>query len=195
MLSWRVMRVSLRVPSLFFPLACLLAGCSGGDDGGAGSGSAGAGCPDDGSGYEAASQSRECEVLALVNQRRQAGATCEGEAMPAVSALAMSAQLRQAARAHAVDMATQNFFSHDGLDGSDPGDRIQATGYQFRGWGENIAAGSSTAEAVMEQWMNSGGHCRNIMNGSFRELGVGHSPGAGGSRYPHYWVQVFGTPR
>ena len=57
-------------------------------------------------------------------------------------------------------------------------------------WGENIAGGQSTPEEVVEGWMNSPGHRANILNGSFRELGVGYFYQADGE-YLHYWVQNF----
>ena len=59
-------------------------------------------------------------------------------------------------------------------EGEQPWDRMELAGYTWRAAGENIAAGNSTAAATMDQWMNSSGHCRNIMNGDFSDLGVGH---------------------
>ncbi len=134
----------------------------------------------------------EDEVLALVNQARARGATCDGAAMPAVPALTMNAQLRAAARGHSADMAAQDYFSHVGLDGRTFGQRIEASGFSG-GFprAENIAAGRGTAAGVMEQWMSSGGHCRNIMGAGFRTLGVGYATDAG-STYRHYWTQTFG---
>ena len=92
---------------------------------------------------------------------------------------------------HAVDMATQNYFSHTSLDGRSPWDRIDEAGYPHFGAGENIAAGQRTAEDVVTAWLNSPGHCRNIMNPSFDELGVGYAYDAA-STYQRYWVQNFG---
>lgn len=180
---------------MLFALALSCSACSGSDDKGSGGpASAGAGCPEDGSGYQSEWQAFECEVLRLVNEHRAAGATCGGEAFGAAPALAMSAQLRTAARNHAEDMAQHNYFDHDSQDGRGPSERISATGYNWSTWGENIAAGSGSAEGAVNQWMNSEGHCKNIMNASFKEIGIGYSS-APGSTYRHYWVQVFGTPR
>ena len=90
-------------------------------------------------------------------------------------------------------MATNNIFSHTGSDGSSFGQRIADTGYQSGAGGENIAAGSATAEDTMQQWLNSEGHCRNIMSGNFTQLGVGYAQNAN-SQWTHYWTQVFASP-
>lgn len=134
----------------------------------------------------------EDEVLVLVDQRRAAGATCGTTAYPAVPAVAFNAKLREAARCHSLDMATQNYFSHTGLDGSDPGDRIGAAGYAATRWGENIAAGYRSAQQVVDGWMGSPGHCVNIMNRNYAHLGNGYAFDSA-SAYDHYWTQEFGN--
>lgn len=134
----------------------------------------------------------EDQVLALTNQRRTAGATCGTTAFPACPALVGNDKLRQAARCHSLDMATQNYFSHTGLDGSNPGARIAAAGFVANGWGENIAAGYTTPESVVNGWMTSEGHCRNIMNCRLPLLGVGYALDSA-STYDHYWTQDFGA--
>ena len=103
----------------------------------------------------------------------------------------MNEQLRTAARLHSQDMADNRFFSHTGLDGSTPSVRAMRVGYMGGGIGENIAAGNGTAAATMMQWMNSTGHCNNIMNGAYRVIGVGYAYNAS-SQYRHYWTQMFG---
>ncbi len=119
----------------------------------------------------------EQQVLALVNQER---------AIRNLHPLVMNAQLVQSARAHSADMAQQNFFSHTGLDGRSPGDRIEAAGYQGNAWGENIAFGQTTPEEVMNSWMNSPGHAANILHQDFCDIGVGYEPNG------RYWTQNFG---
>jgi uncharacterized protein YkwD len=128
--------------------------------------------------------SLEQQVVDRVNVER-AAAGCQP--------LTVDARLVQAATNHSSDMATNNYFSHDSLDGTKFGSRIQATGYSYRMAGENIAAGSATAEAVMQQWMNSPGHRANILNCGFIHIGVGQAYSAN-SLYGHYWTQVFATP-
>jgi len=134
----------------------------------------------------------EDEVVTLVNQRRAAGATCGGTVYGPAPALVMNAALRAAARSHSEDMARQNYFSHTSLDGRTFSQRITHAGYAGASpWGENIAGGQSSSAAVVSAWMNSAGHCANMMNPSYRAIGVGYAYRAG-STYGHYWTQDFG---
>ncbi len=133
----------------------------------------------------------EDEILAIVNRNRAMGWTCGGVAYPAVGPLVMNPLLQLAARTHSLDMATRNYFAHNTPEGVTPGQRIAATGYVGSPTGENIAAGNATAAATMTQWMNSAGHCVNIMRGTYRSIGVGYAYGAA-STYRHYWTQNFG---
>jgi uncharacterized protein YkwD len=130
----------------------------------------------------------EDEVLVLVNEQRAAGADCGSEgSFPPVPPLAMNAALRCAARNHSVDMHVRAFFSHTNPDGDGPGERIGYAGYGFSAWGENIAWGYTTPQAVVDGWMDSPGHCHNIMRDTFTEIGVGLGP-------DNLWTQAFGKP-
>jgi uncharacterized protein YkwD len=131
----------------------------------------------------------EQEILVIVNQVRAQGANCGGDEMPPVGPLTMDPNLQCAARVHSKDMADRDFFDHDNPDGDGPPDRMDAAGYDGRNWGENIAAGRDTAEETMDQWMNSPGHCSNIMAEDFDVIGVGYYPGG---EYGHLWTQTFG---
>lgn len=123
-------------------------------------------------------------VIDLVNKER----TTRG-----LVALVRDSRLRTAAQGHAADMATKNYFSHTSLDGRSPFVRIAAAGYPSNSMrGENIAAGYSTPSAVMTGWMNSTGHRANILNTSYRAIGVGKASNTA-STYKHYWVQTFGS--
>ncbi|OJT21675.1 hypothetical protein BO221_26815 [Archangium sp. Cb G35] len=135
----------------------------------------------------------ENQVLTLVNQKRAAGATCGGVAKPAVPALTLDTRLRCAARKHSKDMATNNFFSHTGSNGSTPFQRMTSAGYAWRAAAENIAAGQNTPSAVVDGWMKSTGHCNNIMGASYKHLGVGYYHRSSGSTYASYWTQNFGA--
>src|SRR5690606_20447648 len=111
----------------------------------------------------------EGEVLALINDRRAAGATCGGKIVPAAPPLQMNGSLRAAARAHSEDMARLDYFAHTSLDGRTFMDRIDASGYSGSGpYGENIGAGYGSPSAVVSGWMGSTGHCENIMKAGFR---------------------------
>lgn len=134
----------------------------------------------------------EREVLAQVNEVRRAGATCAGVLYPAVGELVWNENLAQAARAHSMDMGEQGYFSHDSLDGRSPWERMREAAFHGSPVAENIAAGSGTAAAVVQNWMNSPGHCRNILSNRATALGVGYAY-VPASPYGHYWTQAFGA--
>lgn len=107
-------------------------------------------------------------------------------------ALTTVPELIAAARGHSADMADQNYFSHNSLDGKQPWDRMQEAGYtDFLSAGENIAAGYITPEAVVEAWLNSPGHRKNMLNCNFNEIGIGYVLDAD-STFKHYWTQDLG---
>lgn len=135
-------------------------------------------------------------ALAAVNQRRAAGATCGSRGHFAAAApLRWSPQLAMASAAHSTDMATLNYFSHTSGDGRSMSDRVNATGYLWASLGENIAAGYSGIDSVVEGWMRSDGHCANIMSPDFDEMGLACVLGATGSRYGQYWTQNLARKR
>ena len=134
----------------------------------------------------------EEEVLDLVNIERAQGANCGGTNYGPVGSVGADPALRCSARKHSKDMVVRSFFGHTNPDGENPFDRMQLAGYSYWTAGENIAAGQTTPAQVVQGWMNSPGHCKNIMNGSFTDLGVGYYPGGS---YGHYWTQNFGLPQ
>lgn len=127
-------------------------------------------------------------VIALTNaQRTQNG----------LAPLVLDARLSQAAQGHSVDMALNDYFGHAGSNGSTSGQRVLATGYEYRVTAENIAAGHATPEAVVQGWMDSPGHRANILNPYVQNIGVGYHflpNDTGVSNYYSYWTQVFGMP-
>lgn len=120
----------------------------------------------------------ERTVVALVNAAR-AEAGCQ--------ALRIDPRLREAAYLHSHDMGVHHYFGHDGRGGDNPWDRIRAAGYTHPA-AENIAAGQTTPTSVMRAWMHSEGHRDNILNCSYKAIGVGLSK-AGGTPV---WTQDFG---
>ena len=92
-------------------------------------------------------------------------------------------------------MVANNFFSHTGSNGSTLGDRATAAGYAWSSLGENIAAGQASVAEVVDGWMKSDGHCANLMNAGFRDIGVACVAGNANTTYRTYWTQDFGTPR
>lgn len=131
-------------------------------------------------------------VLALVNQARTRGHTCGREYFGPTDPLSTSGPLQSAATAHARDMARHGYFEHRARDGSEPKDRVRRAGYRPRLTGENIAFGPESAEEVVAGWLSSPGHCANLMDPRFREMGVAVSQGR--QRGHFYWVQNLGAP-
>lgn len=130
------------------------------------------------------------EVLPMVNSARSVGRNCGNTYYPPAPAVTWNSKLYAAAKLHNQDMIDNNFFDHYGSNGSDPGDRISAQGYNWRTYGENIAGGQTSAQQAMDGWLNSPGHCVNIMNPNFKEMGLSKDLGG---QYGIYWTQVFGT--
>jgi uncharacterized protein YkwD len=133
-------------------------------------------------------------VLQLVNQTRERARACGTTRFPAARPLLLNDLLSRASLAHAADMAQYNYFSHEGRDGSSPADRLTRAGYGWRTVGENIAAGPTTPESVVEGWIRSPEHCANLMAPQFREMGVAFSVNRA-SQAGIYWVQVLGAQR
>ncbi len=125
------------------------------------------------------------KLLQLVNDVRQTGCNCGTTTMPPVAAVAWNDKLAKAAYDHSSDMKSNDYFSHTGLNGSNAGQRITAAGYIWKTYGENIAKGYASEQAVMNGWLSSEGHCKNIMNANFKEMGVG--------KQGDYWTQLFGA--
>jgi uncharacterized protein YkwD len=132
-------------------------------------------------------------VVDLVNDARGHARRCGRERFAAAPPLRVSRKLNEAAADHARDMMKKRYFEHRGSDGSQPKDRVLRAGYKSRLTGENIALGPESAEEVVAGWLDSPGHCANIMDPRFQEIGVGFATGK--KRGQIYWVQNFGTPR
>ncbi|PID59765.1 MAG: hypothetical protein CSB44_12665 [Gammaproteobacteria bacterium] len=127
----------------------------------------------------------------LINEVRSSGRYCGPEFFQATTPVVWNEQLFNAALGHSNDMATNNFFSHTGSDGLSLADRATNAGYPFRIVGENIAAGQYTTAEAVDSWVNSSGHCRNLMNPAFTEVALAcvENPG---SDYQRYWTNVLG---
>lgn len=135
-------------------------------------------------------------ILDAVNRARATPRNCGTRHYDAARPLTWNRALASAAQVHSSDMARQSYFSHQGKDGSEVADRAVHAGYRWSGIGENIAAGQRSADEVMAGWLASPGHCANIMDRWFTEMGSAYALGGGGRDNNHpYWTQVFGTPK
>lgn len=133
----------------------------------------------------ASSGNFERDMLQLVNHYRTKGYRSGGGYHPPVAPVKWNTQLEAAAKGHSNYMSANNVLSHRGRNGSDPGRRIAAAGYKWSTFGENVAMGQQTAEEVMNTWMRSASHRKNIMNKNVKEMGV--------AKTGRYWTQVFAS--
>jgi uncharacterized protein YkwD len=134
------------------------------------------------------------QVLAATNAARAEGRRCGDTWMEAAPPVRWNQQLADAALAHSQDMARQSYFAHTNKQGQDPAQRAEAQGYRWRQIAENISRGQNSAQEAVDSWINSPGHCRNLMEPRVSEMGAGLGIRQG--RHPTaYWTQVFAAPR
>ena len=130
-------------------------------------------------------------MLAVIRAARASSRMCGDSSHEATGTVTWNPLLEQAALNHVEDMALVNFFSHEGSDGLSVSNRADNVGYNWRAIGENIAAGQLDIEEVHQGWLDSPGHCRNIMNPLFTEVGAACVTGVD-TDYGTYWAVVFG---
>ncbi len=127
-------------------------------------------------------------VIKLVNaQRAKAG----------LRKLSSNSKLALAARRHTTDMATHNFFSHTGSNGSSMTDRLTKAGYKYSAAGETLYAGGGqlkTPQQCVTAWLNSPGHRSIMLSSAYTQIGVGYKYSAK-STYGGYYTADFGKPR
>jgi len=124
-------------------------------------------------------------LLQLVNKVRQSGCQCGSTYYYPAPPLTWNDKLEAAALGHSKDMYTNHYFSHVAKDGSKGGARIDAVGYRWMAYGENIGMGYSKEKEVVDAWLKSPEHCKNIMNKMYKEMGA--------ARVGNYWTQDFGA--
>jgi uncharacterized protein YkwD len=133
-------------------------------------------------------------ALELVNEVRARGARCGERSFGPAPAVRLSGTLAGVALGHASDMAQHNYFEHEDRAGHSPADRVRAVGYHEKLVGENIAYGPKSAEEVVQGWLDSPGHCENIMDPRFAEMGIAYAPGQA-VKHGLYWVQLLAAPQ
>lgn len=134
------------------------------------------------------------QALQLINEVRARGARCGERSFAPAPPVRLSDALGSVALGHASDMAVNGYFEHEDLTGHSPADRVRAAGYREKLVGENIAYGPTSTEEVVKGWLDSPGHCENIMDPRFAEMGIGFAAGQASKR-GLYWVQLFADPR
>jgi uncharacterized protein YkwD len=125
-------------------------------------------------------------MLEKVNKLRSTGCQCGTEFMPPVPQLKWNINLELAAKNHAQDMLSKNYFDHISPSGSIPIQRAAQAGYTGSYVTENIGKGYFTVDAVMAAWQKSESHCRAMMDSLHTDMGAAMAG--------NYWVQEFGKP-
>ena len=123
-------------------------------------------------------------MLQLVNDARKKGCQCGDTYYYPAAPLVWHSQLETAAAGHSADMYYNNYFAHQDAQGRNGGYRITQAGYVWKAFGENIASGYKTEKEVVDGWLKSPGHCKNIMSSLYKEVGV--------ARVGTVWTQNFG---
>jgi uncharacterized protein YkwD len=139
-------------------------------------------------------QAAGLHILDLINQARARPRYCGNQAFNAAPPVRWNDMLAESSLRHSEDMARYNFFDHvNPRDGTHSWERVERAGYKYSTTGENIGAGYQSAEAVVEGWIKSPGHCANLMNPEFTEMGAAMAVNRQ-SKMGLYWTQEFGTP-
>ncbi len=132
-------------------------------------------------------------LLELINEARARVRRCGRSRFESAPPLTPSPALYRAANAHALDIARRGELSHEGSGGSQPADRATRAGYRWRAIAENVAAGQTTAEEVVETWLQSPGHCANLMDPRYSQTGAAVALNEDDDKVI-YWVQVYARP-
>lgn len=141
---------------------------------------------------ELGSQAKEGEALLIAsNIARSKGAQCGNEYFKPAGPLSWHPGLATVATAYAQHQAQYNFTGHnDKFTGAGPGDRLKAINY-IGAYGENLAYGTRSAQATVQAWIESPGHCKNLMNPKMRFMGSGYALNSQ-SNFGVYWGQLLG---
>ena len=115
-------------------------------------------------------------MLDLTNQER---------AKNGVPALKLDVELSKVAREKSRDMQAKGYFDHNSPTYGSPFDMMKKFGISYRSAGENIAMGQQSPQEVVNAWMNSEGHRKNILNANYTHIGIGHVAQG------NYWTQMF----
>jgi uncharacterized protein YkwD len=150
--------------------------------------------------YVLANDSYRCEdfdvikekMVTLINRARAQSRNCGYKIYTPAGKVTWNPTLARAALDHSVDMATKDFVSHSGSDGSQVDDRLEELDYEWTSVGENISAGRESSEEVVAAWLMSPEHCENIMRASFTEIGGAcfHNKD---TKNKTYWTVVFAS--
>jgi len=127
-----------------------------------------------------------------LNALRAQARSCGERAWPAAPALRWQATLGESSRRHAVALAALDRLDHVDAAGGTLRTRLREAGYAMRVSGENLAGGPETLDEALGQWLDSDGHCDNLMAAQFEEFGLACVSGPG--KLQRYWVLQLAAP-
>ncbi len=134
------------------------------------------------------------QVLKRLNEIRAQGRTCGNQTMGPATPLRWQPALLDAARRYAAELSSRRQLSHTSLSGANLPQRLEAVRYSLRLAGENLASGPDSLEEVLQLWLDSPGHCQNLMGPDFTEVGLACDMRDTASAQP-YWVMELGRPQ
>ena len=143
-------------------------------------------------GCDISSAQMRSTMLAAINQSRASARSCGATRYAATTTLTWDSRLAEAAQAHSADMANNDFFSHTGSNGLSVAERAEQAGFVWRAIAENIATGQQSVSEVHSDWLQSPGHCSNIMGEQYTQVGASCVVQSG-SQTASYWTVVFGA--
>jgi uncharacterized protein YkwD len=139
-------------------------------------------------------QSAGLRILELINEARATPRTCGNQRFNAAPPLRWNEMLAESSLRHSEDMARYDFFDHiNPRDGTHSWDRVERAGYRYSTTGENIAGGQQSPEEAVAGWIKSAGHCANLMNPEYVDMGAAVAVNRSSS-LGLYWTQEFGAP-
>jgi uncharacterized protein YkwD len=134
----------------------------------------------------------QSQLLLRINQLRAQSRRCGAEGnFAATTPVTWNNKLFNAAVAHNTDMATRGYFDHNSPEGVSMAQRVTTAGYDWSAVAENIGFGQADVAAILATWIASDGHCANIMNSAYREVGLSCMRSGSGT---NYWTMNLASP-
>ncbi len=130
------------------------------------------------------------DIIDHINKIRTKGILCGNKYHKATSPVVWNEKLADASLKHSLDMAENGFLSHNGSDGSNPGERLLRVSYTWNEYAENIGQGYKSSEEAVRAWVRGKKHCENIMNPHFKEVGASY---ARSRNLRTYWTLILGS--
>lgn len=131
------------------------------------------------------------EAVAAINEVRAKQRSCGAKVVKPAPPLVWSDELLPAAVRHSSDMSQRDYFEHVSPDGKGLTHRVNATNYNWKSVGENLAATTPDVVSTIEALLTSPKHCENMMDAKFRDVALACKYG-GDSEYKTYWTMLFG---